>query len=86
MTPVTGLAFLLVMESWRNGRCCLGRYFDDPVKDKEEKANHTWKYLIHAGREKMPLDAFTKHVNEHQGGTYEPSELRTVLEKLQRGD
>jgi hypothetical protein len=48
----------------------LGRYFDDPVKDKDAKANHTWNYLIHADREKMSLEDFTKHVNEHQGGAY----------------
>jgi hypothetical protein len=62
----------------------LGRYFDDPVKEKEAKANHTWKYLIHADREKMSLEDFTKHVNEHQGGAYEPFELRAIFEKLRK--
>lgn len=63
----------------------MGRYFDDPVKDKEEKANHTWKSLIHADRENMSLDDFTKQVNECQGGAYEPFEFKTILEKLQAG-
>jgi len=63
----------------------LGRYFADPVKDKEEKANRTWKYLPHADREKMSLDDFTKQVNERQGGSYEPFEFKTILEKLRTG-
>ena len=63
----------------------MGRYFYDPVKDKEEKANRTWKYLTPADREKISLDDFTKQVNERQGGSYEPFEFKTILEKLQMG-
>ena len=72
------------MESWRL-EVFVGRYFHDPVKDKEEKANRTWKYLTPADREKISLDDFTKQVNERQGGSYEPFEFKTILEKLQMG-
>jgi len=72
------------MESWRL-EVFVGRYFYDPVKDKEEKANRTWKYLTPADREKISLDDFTKQVNERQGGSYEPFEFKTILEKLQMG-
>jgi len=36
-------------------------------------------------REKISLDDFTKQVNERQGGSYEPFEFKTILEKLQMG-
>lgn len=62
----------------------MGRYFEDAVKDKEAKAEHTWQYLIHAGRKTLSLEEFTKHVNEYQGGTFEPGELRGIFEKLQQ--
>jgi hypothetical protein len=46
---------------------------------KREKADATWKWLIHASREKMSLEEFTAKVNEHKGGGYEAREMFTGL-------
>jgi hypothetical protein len=51
---------------------------------KREKAEATWKWLIHAGREKMSLEEFTAKVNEHKGGGYEAREMRTIFEELRK--
>jgi hypothetical protein len=55
----------------------------DQRRTKEAKARATWKYLIHASREKMSLDEFTEEVNRHQGGAYFPFEFRKIHSELQ---
>jgi hypothetical protein len=54
----------------------------DPRRTKEAKARSTWKWLIHARREKMSLDEFTTAVNQHQGGDYVPFELERIFKEL----
>lgn len=56
-------------------------------RSREWKAVRTWMMIFPKGKTSaLTLEEFAKRVNEYQGGTYSPEELRPIFERLERGE